>query len=165
MGAKEANYLSVLAGQDPIVFDILVMLVFTEEQPINWRAMWVLEKVSEREPTLFTNTLHRRLAELIVYNRHLGLQRLCLSILFNLPVDNGLFSVQCINRLFAQMLAPKQPVAIQVLSMKLLAKICTVEPGFIPELLAHLEDVDVSNYSKGYVATRKKIINQLTAKF
>ena len=59
------------------------------------------------------------------------------------------------------MISPKKPVGVQVLSMKILHKICLVEPGFTDELLLSLENLDYFNYSAGFVAARSQVIKSL----
>lgn len=162
MGVKEADYLGALAIQDAAVFDLLAAMLFSEEEPVNWRAAWALEKTSEHSPAAFDRAMRRQLISLLTTNRHVGRQRLGLSILFNLPMDEDtVLSGEFINRLFEQMTAPKEPVGVQVLAMKLLERICTLEPAFIPEMLARLENNTLECYSKGYLAARRGVIERL----
>ena len=118
------------------------------------------EKVSEVDHSMFTDEDYRQLIDFTLTNKEDSLQRLCLSVLFNLPFRKPL-SVEFINNCFEQMISPKKPVGVQVLSMKILHKICLVEPGFTDELLLSLENLDYFNYSAGFEAARNQVIKSL----
>lgn len=145
------------------VFDFFFKQLSNKNTDIAWRASWVLEKVSEENPKLFTDWHNRQLVELTTTNRHDSLQRLCLSILFNLPLSLPI-SVNFVNRCFEQMTSPEETVGVQVLSMKMLARICEVEPEFTQELLSSLQNTDDNLFSKGFAAAKKNTIKRLTNK-
>lgn len=141
-------------------FNQVFRLIFQKPDNVAWQAAWVCEKVSELSGDMFTDDERQTLTDFTLSNTHTGLQRLCLSILLNLPVIKPV-SVEFINNCFEQMISPKQPVGVQVLSMKMLEKICSVEPDFTSELIASLENFDPSNYSAGFVAARKNVLKKL----
>ncbi|NLI71869.1 MAG: hypothetical protein GX361_03970 [Bacteroidales bacterium] len=142
------------------VFDFFFSQIRNKNTDIAWRASWVLEKVSETNPKLFTDYHNRQLLELTTTNQHDSLQRLCLSILFNLPLSLPI-SVNFVNRCFEQMTSPEETVGVQVLSMKMLARICEAEPAFTQEFLSSLENTDDELFSKGFVAAKKHTIKKL----
>lgn len=160
---KDVDYLSSLAIHDRAIFDELFELVFKGDGKTDWHSAWVMEKVSEKTPKLFNSEHIIRLTSLTIDNRHDSLQRLCLSILFNLPVEKQISS-DFVNRCFAQMASPKETVGVQVLSMKILQKIGKIEPEFESEIIACLENTDDQLYSKGYIAAKKNILKQMRDK-
>ncbi|MFV0392632.1 MAG: hypothetical protein ACK5KP_12260 [Paludibacteraceae bacterium] len=157
---KDIDYLCSLAVQDKDVFDELFELIFKGDGKIDWHAAWAMEKVSEKTPTLFNRQHIARLTLLAIDNRHDSLQRLCLSILVNLPVQNPISS-DFINRCFAQMISPKETVGVQVLSMKFLLKIGKIVPEFESEIIVCLENTDDELYSKGYIAAKRNTLKKL----
>jgi len=59
------------------------------------------------------------------------------------------------------MISPKFPIAVQALSMKMLYRICQIEPDFKPEIIAILEDINYQDYSSGFNSTRNSILKVL----
>lgn len=160
MGKKEVDWLCSEALLDESAFDFFFSQLKNDNQRIAWHAAWVLEKVSEQSPGHFSNSYNQSLVELSLTNKHDGLQRLILSILLNVPLLQPI-SVDFINRCFEQMLSPKESVGVQVLSMKILGKVCEIEPDFTPELLSSLENVEDELYTRGYYAAKKNLIKRL----
>ena len=160
MGKKEVDWLCSEAMLSSQVFEFFFNQLRNENQRIAWHSAWVLEKVSEAQPELFAETHYAKLIDFTSTNQHDGLQRLCLSIILNLPVRQPI-SVDFINRCFDQMISPKETVGVQVLSMKILDRICTVESDLTPELISTLENTEDGLYSKGFVAAKKNLIKRL----
>jgi hypothetical protein len=135
-------------------------LIFDKDDKVAWRAAWACQKISERYPGWFTGSQFIEIALLTLSNPHGGLQRGCLSVLNNLPVPPSV-PVEFINACFTRMVSPSSPIAVQCLSMKILYRICLLEPGFIPELKAYLENIDPGVYSAGFRSTRSHILKAL----
>ena len=157
---KEVHLVCDALIQNKEQFAEFFQLIFQGPYKIAWQAAWICEKVSEVDTSMFTDEDYRQLIDFTLTNKEDSLQRLCLSVLFNLPFRKPL-SVKFINNCFEQMISPKKPVGVQVLSMKILHKICLVEPGFTDELLLSLENLDYFNYSAGFVAARNQVIKSL----
>ncbi|NLO70490.1 MAG: hypothetical protein GX102_06030 [Porphyromonadaceae bacterium] len=160
MGRNEVDWLCRDALSDIDNFEFLFDLIFSHDNQIAWRAAWVIEKVSEKSIENFKNTHKDRLQELILTSSHGGLRRLVLSIIFNLPLRQPI-SVEFINRCFEQMMLVKEPVSVQVLSMKILEKVCEIEHDLSQELETALLSLDSDLFSKGFVAARKGVIKRL----
>ena len=142
---------------------IIYHLIFDPDVNVSWRAAWSCQKISEKYPQWFTAAQFTELATLAISTTHGGLQRGCLSILNNLPIPEPI-SVEFVNACFDWMVSPKSPIAVQALSMKMLYRICLIEPDFKPELLAYLENVDSGAYSAGFNSTRRNVLNLLAKK-
>lgn len=138
-------------------------LMFDHEVKVAWRAAWACQKISEKYPEWFTEIQFTEIALLAISTSHGGLQRGCLSVLHNLPIPNPI-PVELINACFDWMVSQKSPVAVQALSMKMLFRICKIEPDFKQELIAYLENIDSSTYSAGFNSTRKNVLNLLINK-
>ncbi len=147
----------------PDDFTIVYRLIFDKDIKVAWRAAWASEKISEKHPEWFTEEMFLELTNICVETSHGGLQRGCLSILFNLHLPNPI-PVELINSCFERMASPRFPIAVQALSMKLLYRICLVEPDFIPEFKAYLENASPEDYSPGFISTRKNILKLLNSK-
>jgi hypothetical protein len=138
-------------------------LVFDPEVKVAWRAAWACQKISDKHPEWFTEKQFTEIAKLTISTSHGGLQRGCLSVLNNLTIPNPI-PVELINACFDWMVSPKSPIAVQALSMKMLFRICQIEPDFKQELISYLENIDSSAYSTGFNCTRKNVLNQLINK-
>jgi hypothetical protein len=149
--------------ENPSDFHLLFQLIFDEDEKVAWRAAWACTKMSEREPEWFSQEQIRELMSFTLTTTHGGLLRGCMSILQNLPLPNSI-PVEFINACFDWMISPKSPIAVQSLSMKMLLRICKIEPDFKPELAAYLENIDSDAYSAGFNSTRKHVLNSLKNK-
>lgn len=145
---------------NPADFTIVYKLIFDSEIKVAWRAAWACQKISEKRPEWFSENQFNELANLAISSSHGGLQRGCVSILYNLKLPNPI-SVELINACFEWMVSPRFPIAVQAYSMKMLYRICQVEPDFKPELKAYLENVSPADYSAGFNSTRKNILKLL----
>lgn len=149
--------------QHPSDSEILYALIFHKDKKIAWRAAWACQKISEKHPEWFTDTQFKGLTALAISTTHEGLKRGCLSILSCLPFPDPI-PVDFINACFEWMVSAKSPIAVQALSMKLLFRICTVEPDFTIEFRTYLETLSPGDYSKGFNAARNNIFKKLNAK-
>ncbi len=150
--------LEVYANPDD--FETVYKLIFDSEIKVAWRAAWACQKISEKYPTWFSEKHFSELAALTISSSHGGLQRGCLSVLNNISLP-GEIPVDLINSCFEWMVSAKSPIAVQALSMKMLYRICKVEPDFRPELIAYLENVNYEDYSPGFKSTRNNILKAL----
>ena len=142
---------------------IIYRLIFDTDDKVAWRAAWACQKISDRHPEWFSDQQFNEIAFLTISSKQGGLQRGCLSILNNLPLPTPI-PVELINACFEWMVSPKSPIAVQALSMKLLHKICIMEPGFKVEMIAYLENIDPNDYSAGFKSTRKNVLKALINK-
>ena len=147
---------------NPDDFEDFFSLIFDEDTDIAWRAGWVCDKVSRKYPQLFTTEHILRIADALLLLNHHGIRRGYLCLLNNLGLPDEV-PVELINKLFDWMIFPKIDVSAQVLSMKLLYKICMKQPDFTQELKVYLENTSPTDYTPGYNATRRRIIKLLNS--
>lgn len=152
--------LLINAIEDNDAFSTLFDLMFDENEKIAWRASWVCEKVSEKHPDYFSESAIYKIIGLAIETPYTGLQRCVLSMLLNISLPQDV-SVEFINISFERMISPKSPVAVQVLSMKLLYEFCKHEPDFKIELKNYHESIDPNEYSVGYRTARNNILKKL----
>ena len=144
-------------------FNELFELIFDEDKNVAWRAGWACDKISRKHPELFTETMKQRIIHSIPLEQHNGTLRALLSLMNNFKIPEDI-SVELINKLFDWMISSRSDVSHQVLSMKILCKFCDNEPGFIPELLAYLENVNSHDFTPGFNSVRNKTIKCLKSK-
>jgi hypothetical protein len=144
-------------------FEIVYQLIFDTEEKVAWRAAWACQKISEKHSEWFSNKHFKELATLAISTNQGGLKRGCLSILNNLPIPVPI-PVDLLNACFEWMISPKSPISVQALSMKLLYRICLIEPDLKPELFAYLDNVNYEDYTPGFKSTRKNILKALNSK-
>lgn len=144
----------------PQDFDRFFQLIFSTDSQIAWRAAWALQKLSEKRADLFTASHIQKLIDVAIITTHGGFLRGCLSIINNknilLPI-----SVPFINACFDWMTSPRYPAAVHSLAMKLLYRICQLEPDFKSEFKASLENVFDENYTTSFISCRKNILKLL----
>ena len=148
---------------NPTDNDIIYRLIYDSNAKVAWRAAWACQKISEKHSDWYAANQFREISILAISTSHEGLQRGCLSILLHLPLPDPI-PVDLVNACFDWIITPKSPVSVQALSMKILYRICCVESGFKPELIAYLENVDFCAYSVGFNTTRKNILKLLINK-
>ena len=147
-------------SESPEDFSVVFKLMFDENEKVAWHAAWICEKVSERSPHFFSEKAIEQIVTLAISTAFTGLQRLLLSMVLNLGLPNEI-PVDFINLSFERMISPKSPVAVQVLSMKILYEFTKHEPDLKAELKVYLESIDVENYTTGYKSARKNILKKL----
>jgi len=159
---QHINYRQLFAdvSESPEDFSLVFELMFDENEKVAWHAAWICEKVSERSPHFFSKKAIERIVTLAISTVFTGLQRLLLSMILNLGLPDEI-PVDFINLSFERMISPKSPVAVQVLSMKILYEFTKCEPDLKAELKAYLESVDIENYTTGYRSARKNILKKL----
>jgi hypothetical protein len=148
---------------NPDDFEIVFRLIFDNDANVAWRAAWACQKISDKHPEWFAESHFFELVTLAISTPHAGLQRGCLSTLNNLPLPASI-PVEFINSCFDWMIKAKSSIAVQALSMKMLLKICYLEPDFKAELKAYLENVDYENYTAGFRSTRRNVLKALNSK-
>ena len=161
LSKRFVDHLVLEVFANPADFEVVYQLIFDSEIKVAWRAAWACQKISEKHPEWFSDKNFMELSQLALTTPHDGLKRGCLAILYNLALPNPI-PVDLINACFDWMILPKSAIAVQAYSMKLLYRICVVEPDFRLELIATLENVSFDEYSPGFKSTANNILKALT---
>ncbi len=158
-----ADKLAEYVYANPHVFDELFDFMFVDDKSIAWRAGWVCDKISRKNPSWFSDNHINKIFKKLPFEKHKGTLRSFLSIINNLY--NGYpLSVEIINFLFDLMVSTRSDVSHQVLSMKILAQYSEIEPDLGVELIAYLSFLSPEDYTPGFNSVRKKILKQLSKK-
>ncbi len=156
----ECRRLCDVVSESPADFAGMFSLMCDADERVAWHAAWVCEQASRRSPWLFTPEAVERVLGLAGATSFAGVQRLTLTMLLRLGLPE-VVPVAFINQCFERMSSPKVPVAVQVLSMKLLYELARREPAFREELRVCLETVDVDCYTVGYRTARRRVLADL----
>lgn len=143
----------------PADFENIFSLAFETDEKKAWRILWIVEKVSYRQPELFDAAKIRQLQTMLLTTQHAGMRRIGLSILLAFPVLTT-FSVELLNRLYDWMLNTSLPVAIQVNAMKLLYQFSKTDPYLLKEFITVLEHADEQCVSSAFTASRRNLLKR-----
>lgn len=152
-----ANVLAKRVVDSHFLFKEVFNLIFDDDKNVSWRAAWVCHKVTEINPLIINQPESIKLINFIIPESNGSILRECLSILNQIDM-NKVFSVELLNSCYMWMQSPKQPIAVKALSIKLLSKMCKIEPGLTNEFISILSSLDERSLSKGLSSVRRKII-------
>lgn len=147
-GKNQTMAMAAEAMDNEVVFCALGHIMREGEDPLRWRAAWVLEKVSESRPSLLVNERDdiRQLA--MRADTPSGLCRLLLGILYNIP-DDGILDVAFFNFLLDRMCDLQSPPGVQAFAMKLAYRMSQVELELHDEFCCILRNMESDYYSPG----------------
>jgi len=145
------------------MFEQLFELIFVDNKAVAWRAAWICDKLSRKKPEWFTEKHIKKILEILPFEKHKGTLRGLLSIFLNLYKGSQL-DTNILNLLYNLMISVKADVSHQVLSMKILSRLCENEPAFIPEFQAYIEFLSPNDYTPGFNSCRKNTLNWLKKK-
>lgn len=141
----------------PEKFREIVDISFSVESKSAFRAMWTVEKVSQRHPEWFTDKMVKKILERCLETSHPGIHRLLLSVIKSLPVPDPL-PVELLNSLYDWMLIPKYSIGVQSLAMKVLYNWVRTQPDLLREFVSILQEADLTEYTAAFVASRRNIL-------
>ena len=147
-------------GNDRQRFQVLVNLFITGPYRLTQRASWPLSICVEKNPALAKPYLKLLLQNLTKEPLHNAVKRNTVRLLqyVNIPERlQGLAADIC----FKYLLDPKEPIAVRVFSMTVLANIASDKPDLKKELLLVLED-QLPYGSAGFISRARRIIKQLS---
>ena len=147
-------------GNDPQRFQVLVKLFLTGPYRITQRASWPLSICVEKYPKLANPHLKLLMQNLTKKPVHNAVKRNTVRLLqyVNIPRKLQGFAADIC---FQYLLDPKEPIAVRVFSMTVLANIATDKPDLRRELLLVLED-QLPYGSAGFISRARKTMKQLS---
>lgn len=144
---------------DVAVLDALLLFIYEGDDPLRWRAAWVLEKVSGQRPSLLVAEHSRIVALAMRADIPDGLRRLLLGILYNLP-DTQALDVELLNFLLDTMLDLKSPPGVQSLAMKLAHRLSRMYDELHEEFLCIVRNMELDYYSTGVRSVMRHCMNK-----
>lgn len=122
-------------------FEKLFALLSDQNSKVAWRAAWACEKISVSKPYYFQDYHINYLIENAISTQNYGLLRTCLVMLNNLLAPKSV-DVKLMNACYGWLSSELSPIAVKVLAIKVLQRLCIIEPDLIPEFIASLEYTD-----------------------
>jgi hypothetical protein len=128
------------------------------QEPLNRRAAWAVDTISEKEPDLLNPYLPVIIQHLPEFISD-GMKRQTLRMLsrYDIPLESASI---LINLCFEWLVKPAESVAVKVFCMDILYRISKVEPGLKPELADSIE-WRMDEETPGFRAHGKKILKNL----
>ncbi len=144
---------------DEEVLKVLLTLLYEGDDPVRWRAAWVLEKVSNRQPLLIAKERSKIVAMVTQEGVSNGLRRLLMGILHNLPDDEKI-DVELLNYLLSTMLDLKASPGVQALAMKLATRISRRHEELHKEFCCIVSNMELEYYSPGVRSAVKQCLKK-----
>ena len=148
MSIASTMAVAVEAMSDEAMLDTLFQLLYYGDDPLRWRAAWVLEKVSASCPSLVVGERCRLLRLVMRMDLPNRVRRLLLSILYHLP-DDEILDVPLFNFLLDVMCSPRSSSGVQSLSMKLACRMSRMDPDLHQEFLCVVRNMELDYCSAG----------------
>jgi hypothetical protein len=139
-------------------FNALLDLALEEQEPLCWRAAWILDGSDEQHPGLASHSISKIIGHLPEL-KSMGALRSLLRLLSRHEVetqDQGILIDLCFN----YMLAERYPVAVKVHAMQIIYNHVLLYPELKVELLTVIQD-QVEHNSVGFRARSAILIKQL----
>ncbi len=138
MGRRNTDMVANIILQRPELFSELMDHFLRGDEPVNRRAAWVVDIVSEQRPDLLTPYLDP-IAIAMQDFQHDALKRHALRILARSPLPGHELLGEVINLCFEWLTSPEIPAAPKVFCMELLYRISENEPDLKKELADSIE--------------------------
>ncbi len=151
---KVVNYI----GQDPSRFNSLIKIFLEGPYRITQRAAWPLSYCVSAHPPLIKPHMKSVLKMLDKQDAHVAVKRNILRFLQDIEIPKrfyGSVTAKCFT-----LMDPKEPIAVRVFAMTVLANIAKEEPDLKKELRIVIED-QLPYASAGYLARATKILKTL----
>jgi|APTNR8051073442_1049403.scaffolds.fasta_scaffold00003_314 hypothetical protein len=152
---KQTTRVVKYIGKDPMRFNELIRLFLEGPYQLAQRAGWPLSYCVEAHPDLIKPHLKAILKMLDRKDVHDAVKRNIMRLLQYIEIPKRLHA-SVINHGFALM-DPKEPIAVRVFAMTVLANIAREEPDLKKELQIVIED-QLPYASAGYLARARKVL-------
>lgn len=146
-------------GTDPKRFDELVNVFLRGPYRVTQRAAWPISNCVELHPSLVKPHLKKLLSYLGKEGVHDGVTRNILRLLQFISIPYSLQG-KTADLCFQFLADAKQPIAIRVLAMSVLANLANENPELKNEIIPLIED-QMPFESAGFISRGKKILTQL----
>ena len=158
IGRSEIDLIIHAVEQKPALFNDLVLLFLSNQEPENRQAAWVVDILTERHPDWIKPWIEEMTMKIPEF-RHDGLKRHTLRMLCGLPlpVENlGLLIQKCFD-----FLVTHESIAVKVYAMEILYRASLQEPDLKKEL-ADTISWRLSEESPGVRNRALKILKKLS---
>lgn len=146
-------------SQDPALTEALFALAGAPEDRIAYNALWTLTHFPPVEIKRHPEW-RDRLIDMLLATRHIGRQRLLLTLLEKIPTLPEDTRTDYLDFCLAH-INSTAPYAIRALSLKQAYAQCRPYPELLRELEAEIEMMDYGELSPGLLSARRQILKQL----
>ncbi|MGB0524209.1 MAG: hypothetical protein ACPGJS_14670 [Flammeovirgaceae bacterium] len=155
---EDAEQLAVYIGDDPTRFNALMDIFFGESYRLNQRAAWVMTHCTKNNQALITPYIER-LVHNLKNDVHDAVKRNTVRLLQDYDVPDELLG-ELADVCFGFLASNKEPIAVKVFSMSVLANIVEKHPELKGELQVLIED-QLPYGSAGFKNRGKKVLEKL----
>ncbi|GAA0890380.1 hypothetical protein GCM10009122_00580 [Fulvivirga kasyanovii] len=155
---SNANRIARYISNDPTRFDVLMKLFLSNEYRVTQRAAQVVSMCAENHPGLIRPYLKQMILNLR-NDVHDAVKRNTLRILQDIELQENLQG-DMTDIGFQLLTSAREPVAVKVFAMTVLANICKKEPDLKNELQIIIED-QMPYASAGFISRGNKILKRL----
>jgi hypothetical protein len=157
---KHSDEIAKMTVKNPLIFDELWDISLSDEEPVNWRAAWVIKSIWEKHPHLVGPHIQKMRLALPGIKKG-GVKREYLKMISEFPLPEneeelGILLKTC----FDYLADPIEPAAVKVHSISILCEISKSIPEIIPELCTTIE-VAMQEGSPGIVNRGEKALKEL----
>ena len=145
--------------EHPTDLELLVKLALDDSKTTNYRSIWMVEKVHDRQPGLIVPYLPLMI-EFLEQTKNSGKKRHLLKLVSLYPIaeDNLAFLLDFCIGIFTN---PNEEIAVRVHAMQILYNIAETEPVFANELIDLIENEMEYHGSAGISSRGKKLLKKL----
>lgn len=160
LSKKHAAEIAGMAGKDESVLKALWDFALSDEEPVNWRAAWVIKGIHENNKKLVEPLIGEMIRSLPHLEKE-GVKREFLRMImeYALPEDDDLLGV-LLDSCFKWLANQAEPIAIKVHCMTILFEISKVIPEIKEELITTIA-VAMQEGSAGIINRGSKTIRAL----
>jgi hypothetical protein len=155
---RNTDLVADLVLKKPELFDQLFQIFLKDDGPVSWKAAWVMDVASEKQPGLLKPHIEEIVAHLETCSQD-STKRESLRMLVRSPLpeqQTGLLISLC----FDWLTSAKEPVAVKRFSMEMLYRISQQEPEIKKELAESIE-WRMQEETPGFRSYGKKLLKQL----
>lgn len=145
-------------GDDPVKFNELIIIFLAGSYRLTQRAAWPLSYCVENNPFLIRSHFGPVLKILDQKGIHDAVKRNIMRLLQNVDIPKR-YQGMVVEKCF-ELMDPKEPIAVRVFAMSVLANLASVQPDLKNELKVTIED-QLPFSTAAYLSRAKKILRQL----
>jgi hypothetical protein len=151
--------ISRYVGKDPKRFAELIDVFLAGPYRVTQRASWPLSSIVEHNPMLIKPHLKTILGYLSKETEHVAVRRNILRLLQFIKIPRS-FQSTTINLCFNFLGNPREPIAVRVFAMTVLANLAKENPDLKNEIIMVIED-QLPYGSAGFLSRGRKILKEL----
>jgi len=155
---QQTNKIVRYIGDNPTRFKMLIHTLLTGSKLIAQRAAWSVSNCVEGHPELIKPHLNKVLKMLDRQDIHDAVKRNIVRLLQYIKIPKRFYG-KVVDKCYSLM-DPKEPIAVRVFAITVLANIAKEEPDLKKELQIVIED-QLPYASAGFLARARKVLREM----